>query len=816
MKEKKSLMIRISSMVVDRRNLLFFCYILAVIFSLFSMNWVSIENDLTAYLSDDTETRQGLTIMEDEFVTLGTAQIMLSNISYDKADNLAEQIRSVAGVASLEFNNDAESYKDSAALFSVSFSCEPTDDVAINAMEEITAIVVDYDMSISTAIGSSYAADLAAEMNIIILIASIIIVAVLILTSKSYAEIPVFLITFCTAALLNMGSNYLLGTISFVSNSVAVVLQLALAIDYAIILNHRFIEEREHFEAREACIIALSKAIPEVFASSLTTISGLAALAFMHFKIGGDLSMVLIKSILISLLCVFTLMPGLLMLFSNKIDKTQHKSFIPSLEVIGRISIKARFVILPIFVVVLSISFLFANKCPYLFGNTDLRAIQKNETQIANDRIKEKFGRENMIALLVPGGAYEQEALLLEAIEGYDEVSSTTGLSNTEAVDGYVLTDMLTARQFSELIDLDYEVAQLLYSAYAVNDEDYAKVLNGIGEYSVPLLDMFQFVYQQVDEGYVTLEDDMRDDLEVMNQQLSDAKKQLKGENYSRMLIFLDLPEESKETFQFLDTIHDEASKYYEKDVFIVGNSTSNADLSETFNNDNILISILSAFFVIFILLFTFQSLALPILLIIVIQAAIWINFSFPYLQNNGLFFMGYLVVSSIQMGANIDYAIVITSRYLVLKETMPFGDAIIKAVDQAFPTIITSGSILASAGILIQFVTTDGIIASIGECLGRGTIISISLVLFVLPAMLYFGDSIVEKTSFSIKIPDRTVNEQGKMQLNGKVKGYISGQIDADINGTITGEISAIVEGGALTKSDDSKEKGILEYEKI
>ncbi|NLC04838.1 MAG: MMPL family transporter, partial [Tissierellia bacterium] len=171
-------------------------------------------------------------------------------------------------------------------------------------------------------------------------VASIIILLVLIFTSNSYAEIPILLATFGVAALLNMGTNFLLGKISFISNSVGVILQLALAIDYAIILTHRFTEERELLPARDAAIAALTKAIPEISSSSLTTMAGLAALAFMKFGIGLDLAMVMIKAIMLSMLAVFTLMPGLLVITSNLMDKTTHRSFIPSVSILGRFSIK--------------------------------------------------------------------------------------------------------------------------------------------------------------------------------------------------------------------------------------------------------------------------------------------------------------------------------------------------------------------------------------------------------------------------------------------------------------------------------------------
>lgn len=814
---KPTVMEQIAAFIVDKRNLLFLMYILAIVFCFFSMRWVDVENDITAYLSEDTETRQGLTVMDKEFVTFGTAKIMISNISYEHAQVIADELKEIQGVTKVEFDHTIDHYKDASALLSLTFEGEEDDPISMTAMNEVRDRVSSYDTSISTSIGVNLADQLAREMQIIIVIAAFIIIVVLLFTSKTYGEIPVLIITFIVAAVLNMGTNFLLGKISFISNSVAVVLQLALAIDYAIILCHRFSEEHEQLPTREACIIALSKAIPEISSSSLTTISGLGALIFMHFKIGEDLAFVLIKSILLSLLSVFTLMPGLLMLFSKIIDKTSHKNFVPSINIVGKFVVKTRYIIPPIFLVILVLAFIFANKCPYVYGTTDLRAARRNDTQIAADRIKESFGTDNLVALIVPSGDYEAEGKLLNKLESYAQVKSTLGLANTEAIDGYMLTASLTPRQFAELIDLDYEAAKLLYSAYAVHDEAFGKVVNGLSEYGVPLIDMFMFLYDQVDKGYITLEDELMDTLEDLNNnQLTDAKLQLMSEQYSRMLIYLNLPEESDETFAFLETIHDEAAQYYEEEVYIVGNSTSNYNLSSTFGMDNIIISILSALFVIGILMFTFKSAGLPVLLILVIQASIWMNFSFPYLQNTSLFFLGYLVVSSIQMGANIDYAIVITSRYMVLKKSMPIKEAIIEALNQSFPTIITSGAILASAGILIGQITTDGTIASIGVCLGRGTIISMVLVMFVLPQILVLGDSIIKRTAFAERKQAPLQKASGKLYVSGRVKGYVSGIVDADISGVITGEVHAMFDSKEIRQEEPANDRKEFEcYEK-
>ena len=823
-KPKGSGMEKIATFIVDKRNLFFLLYAFALIFSIVATGWVKVENDITTYLPEDTETRQGLTVMNDNFVTYGTARVMVSNVTYETAENICSDLESIDGVTSVDFDDTTDHYKSASALFSVTFDGTTTDDISIHALHTIRDMLAGYDTYIDTEVGVDTSADLQSEMSVILVLAAIVIVLVLTLTSRSYAEVPVLIMTFGAAALLNMGTNFLCGTISFISNSVTVILQLALAIDYAIILCHRFSDEHETKDTREACIAALSKAIPEISSSSLTTISGLGALAFMHFGIGRDMATVLIKAILFSLLSVFTLMPGLLMLFSKKIDATRHKNLIPKITFLGKFDVATRFIVPPIFAVVVVVTAVLANKCPYCYSYTDLVTAKQSESQIAHQKIKNTFGVNNMVAVIVPTGDYDSERQLLKDLDSCAEVKSTQGLANIDAMDGYKLADALTPRQMSELAGLDYEVAEALYAAYAVDQNEYGKLISGLGDYKVPLFDMFMFLQREMKDGNITLDGDIQETLDDLFEQLNKAQLQLQSDKYSRLVVYLNLPEESDETMDFLDTMHALIAKYYSSDTYIVGNSTNVKDLSSSFGEDNMLISVLSALFVVIILLFTFKSAGLPVLLIVVIQGSIWINFSVPTIQHESLYFLGYLIVNSIQMGANIDYAIVISSHYTDLKKEMRPKEAMIAALNEAFPTIFTSGTILAVAGALIGVMTTNPVIAAIGTCLGRGTVISIVLVMAVLPQILLIGDTIVERTSFDVKVPvdlsrvNRTAS--GNMRVSGRVRGYVNGVIDAEIKGTLNGTLNASVTSGTTiepTKPDfylpESKEQAAAEW---
>lgn len=804
-KKKQSPIEKVAAIIVDKRKAFYLFYIIAAIFCAIATGWTQVNNDLTSYLQDTTETRMGLTLMDEEFVTFGSGSIMLDNVTFDTAERVAAELEEIDGVTSVVVENDEDSYKNGAALLSVTFDGEAEDQISKDAMIAIREKLESYDAYISSEVGNSSAETIAAEMQVVVLIAVVIIIAVLLFTSHTYMEVPVMLMTFGMAALLNMGTNFIFGEISFISNSIAVVLQLALAIDYAIILCNRYTEERTTMEPREATITALSKAIPEISSSCLTTISGMVAMMFMQFKIGFDLGIVLVKAILCSIFVVFTLMPGLLMSFSPLIDKTHHRYFVPKITAIGKLASKTKFILPPIYVVFLVVSFVLSSKCNYVYGYSTLSTITRNSTQIAEEKIKDTFDTSNLVVVMVPAGDYNKEHRLLERLESLPEVDSAMGLANIEAMDGYMLTDALTPRQFAELTDMDIEIVQLAYSAYAASEENYGQIVSSVNNYAVPLIDMFGYIYEQKEAGYVTLDDDLNKDIDDLNEQLNDAKLQLSTENYSRMLLFTNIPEEGEETFAFLDDLHEIVYEYYPDGAYIVGDSTSDYDLGTSFATDNMLVSVLSFLFVLVILVFTFKSAGLPVLLLAIIQGSIWINFSFPVLSGTNIFFMSYLIVSSIQMGANIDYAIVISSRYTELKKQMPIKDAIVETLNFAFPTIISSGAILAIAGMLIGILSSDEAISSIGLCLGRGTFISIFLVMFVLPPILLLGDTIIEKTSFTLKRRDIVQHRSGYMRVNGHVRGYVSGIVDARISGVIHGELSAQLDS---ENSDELKQR--------
>ena len=765
MREKKTsenFMMKLAAFIVNKRKAFIVLFVLACIYSVISIPKVGVVDDLTEYLPESTETRQGLDIMNREFTTFGSAKILVSNITYEKALSLAGELEEIRGISSVSFYDEededydsgdrADYYKDASALFTLTFEQEEDTELSQEAMAKARETLEGYSSYIYTIVDQDDAASLKADMRVIVVIVVLIILVVLLFTSKTYMEIVIFLAVFGVAALLNMGTNYWFGEISFVTNAVGAVLQLALAIDYAIILFHRFMEEHEDKDTIEAIIVALSKAIPEISSSSLTTVSGMVALMFMRFGIGMDLGRVLTKAIIISLLTVFLLMPALIVMFSSAIDRTAHQNFVPSINFWGKIVVKLRYIGVPVFLAIVAAASVYAGKCPYIYDINSIESSKKNEFMASKERIEETFQVTNTMAIVVPRGDYEKEGKILKRLEAIDEVDTALGLANVEVSDDgkYILVDRLSPRDFSQVSGVDLDVVRVLYRFYAIDKEQYSAFMKNLDDYKVSIIDMVDFIYEQKEKGGLEFDDELSEEIDQLYDAMCDAREQLEGEEYDRLVFNLKGPVEGAETFRIVDRIRDIALEYYDE-VYVVGDATSNYDLSSSFERDNVIISVLTALFVGIILLFTFQSAGLPLLLVLTIQGSIWINFSVPYLSQSTMYFLSYLVVSSIQMGATIDYAIVITSRYLDLRKTMENRKAAVtEALDQAFPTIITSGTILTSAGFVIGYLTNNAVIASLGKVLGRGTLISIILVMTVLPQLLLLGDKLIDKTELT------------------------------------------------------------------
>ena len=745
---------KISRQIVDKRVIIMIAFLAACVYCALSISRVHVNNDITSFLPPDTDTRRGLTIMENEFTTYASANVMLANTTYERASAAAEKIETLEHVTGVTFDNSPAHFVDSAALLTISFDGTSDDENVIAAMNEIRSLTAGFDTYTSSDIGADLLGEIAQQMVGVVALAAVVIMAVLLFTSRSYFEVVIFLIVFSVAALLNMGTNFWLGEISSITNSIAVILQLALAIDYAIIFSHRYQDEIDRFPTeREALIEALSKSIVEISSSSLTTISGLVALMLMQFRLGYDLGLVLSKGILCSLITVFLLMPGLIASFFRPLRRTTHKSHVPDIIGWGRFLMKTRFGFVAVFVIILPLAIWCSSRTEYAFNDAGIDELKYSESRAAARKITGTFANDTTIAVLVPSGNYEAEKQFLRDAAELDNVKTVTGLANIEIEDGKVLTDSYTPRMFSMLLNIDFEEAEMLYAAYGVENGQYQPIFGNTETYSVPLIDMFLFLFEKIDQGIVTLDADSQETLDSLRGELERGEAQLRGENWDRMVITADVPIEGDESVALVNALRSLADgRYGEGACLVIGDVTSAKELADTFNGDSLLINLLTIAFVFIILIFTFRSVVGAALLVFVIQGSIWINFTFPYLTHTRASFVTNMIVSAIQMGATIDYAIVIMSRYLDLKKLHTPQEAMARAVNESFPTVMTSGTIMTVAGILIAYRVSDVYIGHIGLAVGRGALISVILVLSVLPQLIVLLDKVIEKTTFRKK----------------------------------------------------------------
>ena len=723
MNQKPSPLHRASEWIVDHYRLFFVVFAALLVFSAVASGWVKVENDVAAYLPADSETRQGLDIMEQEFQTYGSAKILLRDTDADAAAATAEQIRAVDGVDSCTYTmNDTGS-----ALLSVSLSDLEGSDTCAQTVQALRDLLDGSGAYIYSAEGYSISDQINGEVRGLLVIVAIILVTVLTFTSSTYAEVPILLITFLAAALINKGTNFVFGTISFVSNAVAILLQLAMSVDYAIIFCNRYKQAHETLPVREAVIESLEKSITVISSSSLTTIAGLVAMTFMKFGLGRDLGIVLIKAILISMLTVFLLMPGLLLKLGPAMDKTKHRNFVPKISGVGRLAWRTRRVVPLVFAAVLVVACIGANRVSYVYSEAPLKTHNADVNRTASQAITDDFGDETVLAVVVPAGDYTQEAALLDALSALPEVKSAVGIAGTEAAGGYRLADAVDYRTFAQLSGADSTSAQALFALYAAENGAAQTAAQDLSGYQVPLLKLFEFLNDKIADGTVTLSAAQAAQVTALSSQLERASAQLEGTSYHRLVLTLAAASDGDETFALLDRIHAVVHQYYPTDSYLVGDAMSAYGSEQTFTQDNVMVSAMS---------------------ILMVQGSIWINFGITVLTGEYVLFMVYLVASAIQMGCNVDYAIVVASHYTEARADQGPREAMITALNLAFPTIITSGTMLISAGLLIGARVSSGAVAGMGRFVGVGSLITVFLVLFVLPQLLLLGDTFVRRTA--------------------------------------------------------------------
>ena len=698
---------RLARLIIRRRGLIESVFAVGCLFSLLAMFFVNVNYDLTEYLPDDAESSIGIDVMEQEFGYPGTARVMIKDVSLYEAKQYKDKLEAVDGVDQVLWCDSAvniysgedfideeeirDYYKDGCAVMDVTFVESDDSDRTSRAIDEMEKITGEKGRFTGMAVqNKSLESTMEKEMSRILVVAVVMILTVLCITTSAWTEPILFLFVMGVAVLLNKGTNIFIGTISFMTDNVAIILQLATSMDYAIFLLDAFSRERENgVSDEEAIVTAIEEAINSIFASSLTTVVGFLALVFMKFTIGFDLGLVLAKGIVFSLLTVVFFMPAMILKFAKWNDTTRHRSSLPPFQKFSRRAYHMRYVTLAVMLLLTPFAYVAQGMNDYLYGNSSVGAAEGTAVYESNEEITEIFGRSNMLLALYPNTSPVTEAALTEDIEALPYVKSVTSMANT--------------------------------------------LPDGVPEEFLP---------------------------ESMTEQLH-------TEDACRMLIYIRTKEESDLAFQCTDEIRGILESYYPEGSYLVGQTPSTQDIKTTITADNIKVNALSLAGVFLVVMASFRSLIIPVVVMIPIEVAIFYNMAVPYLTGDSLVYMGYIIVSSIQLGATVDYSILLTNNYQKARRTMTKSEACMTAIARSCPSILTSGSIITLAGYIVHFISTTAAIGDLGHLIGRGGLFSMILVLTALPALLAMADGwIVEK-----KWRAAAKARQAKRKENGGVK---------------------------------------------
>lgn len=727
-----------------------------------------INYDLTGYLPAHCDSSTALELLKKEFDDKGMAYVMVKDVTPEKAGEIKTRLEQVEGVATVTYV-ESMNYKNNSALYTVTLKDYDSTAGAFDAVKDVIDALSDEKAYLSGQSAFSYYTKLETEQSIMKLGIAIVVIILLVMlfTSKTYFELIVLILVFGAAMAINMGTNFLfVNGISYIANLVALVLQLALSLDYSIILLHRYMEERDNGEdAKTATVTALTKGLPEILSSSLTTVAGLAALMLMTLSIGAEIGLSLAKGIVVSMATVIFFMPALLVIFDKPIQKTRHKSFVPNVTKPARAIVKARKVIVPAFLLIAILAGVAQGFNKYSFNYNSGSLI------VAPKKVIEEtgFGTLNSLVVVVPKGDAEKERQLVKYVESFDLIdkSQTTALStinvysfiDADSSETLYLTDEVSKKDIGDLIDKipsDAGVSPLIIKPIIEGwFDDYVKKYLPEGtkpsKAKVRLIDLLDFAVREKFDAISRFIGDDPEKLAYLEQikQISFAKANLESENYSRITFNINGGVEDDDVFELVKTLKTGVSDFYEE-RYITGESVVCYEMSEYFMKDNLMVCLFTDLFILVILLITFRNISLPIILILAIQGGIFINFAIPFLSKTSISFIGYLIISAIQMGATIDYAIVLTNRYRgIRKDFTDRYDAMAAATNAVFPTILTSGVILTATGFVMSMLSS-GVVAQLGLLLGVGTLTSIIIVLFVLPSLLLVTEKVVDKTDFS------------------------------------------------------------------
>ena len=679
--------------VVKLRVPILIVSVLLLIPSIFGFVSTRINYDILSYLPSDIETMKGQDIMLDEFGKGGFSLVMLDGMEDKDVEKVKEKIEKVDHVCDVLWYDTLADVSlpkevlpddiydffntDNSTMMAVFFDEATSADGSLEAVKEIRSIAGEQCFVSGMSSVVEDIKDLTMqEAPMYVVIAVILTSIILTLTMDSFLIPLFFMLSVGMAIIYNMGTNFIQGEISFITEALAAVLQLAVTIDYSIFLWHSYKEEKEKHpgDNKEAMAVAIGKTITSVVSSSITTVAGFLALCFMSYELGMDMGIVMAKGVVIGVICCITVLPSMILVFDKALEKTMHKDLVPSLEKPSKFIIKHHAAFIVLFIVVLIPAVYGQINTNVYYNLTDTLPKDLNSV-IANTKLDEEYNMATTHMLLVDADMQPKEVNSM-----LDEMGKVDGVSFSMSLDtliGPSIPREIVPDSVTKILKSDKWQLMLIGSEYKVaSDEENA----------------------QIDE-------------------------------LSKIL------------------------KSYDKDGMLIGEAAATKDLIDITDHDFKVVNIVSIAAIFIIILIALRSVSLPIILVAVIEFAITVNMGVPCFTNTTIPFIASVVIGTIQLGATVDYAILMTTRYKTERNAgKDKHEAVTIALTTSMKSIMVSALGFFASTFGVGVYSSVDMISQLCTLMSRGAIISMITVICILPSMLMLFDKVIINTTMGMK----------------------------------------------------------------
>lgn len=679
--------------VVKLRVPILIVSVLLLIPSIFGFLSTRINYDILSYLPSDIETMKGQDIMLDEFGKGGFSLVMLDGMEDKDVEKVKEKIEKVDHVCDVLWYDTLADVSlpkevlpddiydffntDNSTMMAVFFDEATSADGSLEAVKEIRSIAGEQCFVSGMSSVVEDIKDLTMqEAPMYVVIAVILTSIILALTMDSFLIPLFFMLSVGMAIVYNMGTNFIQGEISFITEALAAVLQLAVTMDYSIFLWHSYKEEKEKHpgDNKEAMAVAIGKTITSVVSSSITTVAGFLALCFMSYELGMDMGIVMAKGVVIGVICCITVLPSMILVFDKALEKTMHKDLVPSLEKPSKFIIKHHAAFIVLFIVVLIPAIYGQINTNVYYNLTDTLPKDLNSV-IANTKLDEEYNMATTHMLLVDADMKPKEVNSM-----LDEMGKVDGVSFSMSLDtliGPSIPREIVPESVTKILKSDKWQLMLIGSEYKVaSDEENA----------------------QIDE-------------------------------LSKIL------------------------KSYDKDGMLIGEAAATKDLIDITDHDFKVVNIVSIAAIFIIILIALRSVSLPIILVAVIEFAITVNMGVPCFTNTTIPFIASVVIGTIQLGATVDYAILMTTRYKTERNAgKDKHEAVTIALSTSMKSIMVSALGFFASTFGVGVYSSVDMISQLCTLMSRGAIISMITVICILPSMLMLFDKVIINTTMGMK----------------------------------------------------------------